>query len=151
MGSWNCIIFTDHSLICQNIFVFVQSHPECDWYFAVSFNSFMSYAYTFYQHLKELSLYVQHCPHCMLSFHGFPWVIFLNPHWFVTSTCISYSDYPCEENILTLLSVCFTARNASKILSCAIVSKPDSSVFDRGKCYLNLVKRFSLNVFRFHC
>ena len=50
---------------------------------AVSFNSFMSYAYMSYQPLKELSLYVQRYPHCTLFSHGFLWAIFLSPHWYV--------------------------------------------------------------------
>ena len=50
---------------------------------SASFNSFMSYAYMYYQHLRELSSSGLHWPHCMLSFHGFLWATFLNLHWFV--------------------------------------------------------------------
>lgn len=62
--------------------------------FTANFSSFMSYAYMFYpRHLKELSLCGLRWRHCMLFFHGFLWVIYLNLHWFVFSSYMLGYDF----------------------------------------------------------
>lgn len=67
----------------------------------VNFNSFMSYAYTYYQHHREQSLYGLHWQPFMLFYHGFLLVIYLNRHWlvFLTIMCYSFSPraiYDCD-------------------------------------------------------
>jgi len=81
----------DGYFFCSAIVIVIYLHllstkclfftKNCTWLFAANFNSYMSYAYMCYRHPKGQSWYVPHYPHCMPSYHGFPWVIYLNHHW----------------------------------------------------------------------
>lgn len=77
----------------------------------VNFNSFTSYAYMYYQHLKEQTLSGLRWPHCMPSFHGSLWDISLNLHWFVYYTCFFFFLSLMESMIFDLLTkhenICF--------------------------------------------
>lgn len=125
------------------------------WLFSASLNSFMGYAYMYYQHLKELSLYVLRCLHCMLSFHGFPWVIFLSPHWYVQSSCIVVFSL-CLEILLTDIPyrLCVLAWDTPKTFSCSIISESYPSMFDRGTSVFHcsrVILVFNLQLLSGHC
>lgn len=78
--------------------------------FAASFSSFMSYAYMYYQHLKELNLYGQRWLHCMLFSHGFLWAIFLNHRWFVQCSSMVHVEFDENQFICNLAVLVFGVK-----------------------------------------